>query len=46
MIGSVRRKFFNQDSYENKFPQYKQSGEVIKSDDRQGRLADLLADQQ
>jgi hypothetical protein len=51
MMGSVRRKFFNKDFYEKKFPQYKQLINVMKADggypdDGQGRLADQLDDEQ
>jgi hypothetical protein len=51
MMGAVRRKLFNKDFYENKFPQYKQLTNVMKPDggypdDGQGRLADKLNDEQ
>ncbi|CAF1269356.1 unnamed protein product [Rotaria magnacalcarata] len=50
MMGSVRRRFFNKQFYEKKFPQYKQLGKVMRPDggypdDGQGRLADQLDDE-
>ena len=50
-MGVVRRKFFNKDFYQQKFPQYKSLGKVMKPDggypdDGEGRLADLLDDEQ
>ena len=50
-MGSVRKRFFNKDFYENKFPQYKQLTKVMKPDggypdDGQGKLASLLDDEQ
>ena len=51
MMGAIRKKVFNKDFYQKKFPQYKQLGSVMKPDggypdDGQGRLADLLDDEQ
>lgn len=49
MMGSVRRRFFNKDFYEKKFPQYRSLTDVLNvdsgyPDDGQGRLADQLDD--
>ena len=49
--GSVRRKFFTKEFYEKNFPKYKQLASVMTPDggypdDGQGRLADLLSDEQ
>jgi hypothetical protein len=51
MMAKVRKRFFNKDFYEKKFPQYKQLINVMKPDsgypdDGQGRLADQLNDEQ
>ncbi|CAF0872493.1 unnamed protein product [Rotaria sordida] len=51
MMGSVRKRFFNKDFYQNKFPEYKRLGKVMRPDggypdDGQGRLADKLDDEQ
>ena len=51
MMGKVRRKFFNKDFYQTKFPQYKQLVKVMRPDggypdDGQGRLANLLGDEE
>jgi hypothetical protein len=51
LMGKIRKKFFNKDFYEKNFPKYKQLGNVMKPDggypdDGQGRLADLLSDEQ
>ena len=48
---NVRKRFFNKDFYQKKFPQYKQLTKVMKPDsgypdDGQGRLAQLLDDEQ
>ncbi len=50
-MGTIRKKIFNKDFYEKKFPQYKQLIKVMKPDggypdDGQGRLADQLDDEQ
>jgi hypothetical protein len=51
MMGSIRRRLFTKDFYEQKFPQYKQLGSVMRPDggypdDGQGRLAEKLNDEQ
>ena len=51
LMGSVRRKFFTKEFYEKNFPKYKQLASVMTPDggypdDGQGRLADLLSDEQ
>jgi hypothetical protein len=48
-MGIIRKKFFNKDFYQKKFPQYKQLTNVMKPDggypdEGQGKLADLLND--
>ena len=50
-MGSIRRKCFNKDFYEKRFPQYKSLSNVMKPDggypdDGQGRLADQLNDEE
>jgi hypothetical protein len=50
-MGKIRQKYFNKDFYEKNFPKYKGLTNVMKPDgeypdDGQGRLADLLNDQQ
>ena len=50
LMGVIRKKVFNKDFYQKKFPQYKSLGKVMKPDggypdDGQGRLADLLDDE-
>ncbi len=50
-MGTIRKKLFNKDFYENNFPKYKQLTKVMKPDggypdDGQGRLAYLLNDEQ
>lgn len=47
MMASIRRKVFNKDFYQKRFPEYKQLASVMKPDggypdDGQGRLADKL----
>lgn len=50
-MNKVRKRFFDKNFYETKYPQYKQLSNVMKPDggypdDGQGRLADLLDDEQ
>lgn len=50
-MGKVRKQFFDKNFYETKYPQYKHLSNVMKPDggypdDGQGRLADLLDDEQ
>lgn len=49
-MGVVRKRCFGKKFYQEKFPQYKQLGSVMRPDggypdDGQGRLADLLSDE-
>ncbi|CAF2753676.1 unnamed protein product [Rotaria sp. Silwood2] len=51
MMGLVRKRVFNKDFYQKKFPRYKQLITVMRPDggypdDGQGRLADLLDDEE
>jgi hypothetical protein len=51
LMGKIRTKYFNKEFYEKNFPKYKQLINVVKPDggypdDGQGRLVDLLPDEQ
>lgn len=51
MMGSIRRRVFTKEFYEEKFPQYRSLSKILKPDggypdDGQGRLADQLNDEE